>query len=38
MHFDDCFANQSGSEKCPERHQKVTTSDAGKVEQWVWNL
>ena len=38
VHLYHSFADQGGTEKRPERHQKVTACDTGKIEQWVWYL
>ena len=35
VHLDHCFANECGTEKGPKRYQKMATSYASKVKQWI---
>ena len=38
VHFDDSFPNKCSSKECPERYEKVTTSDASEIKERVGNL
>lgn len=38
VHLDDGLADECGTKEGPERHQKMTTRDAGQVKQGVRNL
>jgi hypothetical protein len=37
MHLNNGLANQCCSKKCPKRDEEMSTSNAGQIEEWIWN-